>query len=105
MPALTNLIALERPFSVDEFAGLLGATRIRVVVPKEDLAATLQRIADFMGFGIYVYEFAVRPAPEDQLRKFVVELTRVDFSAGRGDWVPFQEKGRSDSPFGPDAPR
>ncbi|HZY70441.1 MAG TPA: hypothetical protein VFF67_05625 [Thermoplasmata archaeon] len=104
-PAPLSLIALERPFSVDEFAALLGSNRIRVVVPKEDLAEALQRISDFMGFGIYVYEFVVRPAPEDQLKKFVVELTRVDFSAARGDWLPFQDKGRSESPFGPDAKR
>ncbi|MCI4350720.1 MAG: hypothetical protein L3K15_04330 [Thermoplasmata archaeon] len=98
-----GLIALEPPFDLDEFAGLLGQTTIRVKVPKEDLSEALRRVTDFMGFGIYVYAFSVRPAPEDQLRKFVLELTRVDFSAARGDWQPFQERGRSTSPFGPDA--
>lgn len=96
------LIALEPPFDLDEFAALLGQTTIRVKVPKEDLSEALRRVTDFMGFGIYVYAFSVRPAPDDQLKKFVVELTRVDFSTARGDWVPFQDRGRSESPFGPD---
>ncbi|MCI4318535.1 MAG: hypothetical protein L3J87_01825 [Thermoplasmata archaeon] len=96
------LIALEPPFDLDEFAGLLGQTTIRVQVPKEDLSEALRRVTDFMGFGIYVYAFSVRPAAADQLKKFVLELTRVDFSASRGDWVPFQDRGRSESPFGPD---
>jgi hypothetical protein len=98
-----TLIALEPPFDLDEFAGLLGQTTIRVKVPKEDLSEALRRVTDFMGFGIYIYAFSVRPAPEDQLKKFVLELTRVDFSTARNDWVPFQERGRSESPFGPDA--
>jgi hypothetical protein len=98
-----GLIALEPPFDLDEFAGLLGQTTIRVKVPKEDLSEALRRVTDFMGFGIYIYAFSVRPAAEDQLRKFVLELTRVDFSTTRGDWVPFLERGRSESPFGPDA--
>jgi hypothetical protein len=96
------LIALEPAFDLDEFAGLLGQTLIRVKVPKEDLPEALRRVTDFMGFGIYVYAFSVRPAPDDQLKKFVLELTRVDFSTARRDWVPFQDRGRSDSPFGPD---
>jgi hypothetical protein len=96
------LIALEPAFDLDEFAGLLGQTLIRVKVPKEDLPEALRRVTDFMGFGIYVYAFSVRPAPDDQLKKFVLELTRVDFSPARHDWVPFQDRGRSDSPFGPD---
>ena len=99
------LISLERPFDLDEFAQQLGETTIRVQVPKEDLSEALRRVTDFMGFGIYVYAFSVRPAPEEQLKKFVVELMRVDYSPGRGDWAPFQDKGRSDSPFGPDATR
>jgi hypothetical protein len=99
---LKPLIALEPAFDLDEFAGLLGQTLIRVKVPKEDLPEALRRVTDFMGFGIYVYAFSVRPAPDDQLKKFVLELTRVDFSPARHDWVPFQDRGRSDSPFGPD---
>ena len=97
-----SLIALEPPFDLDEFAGLLGQTTIRVKVPKEDLSEAIRRVTEFMGFGIYVYAFSVRPAADDQLRKFVLELTRVDFSTARGDWVPFQDRGRSESPFGPD---
>jgi hypothetical protein len=54
-----------------------------------------------MGFGIYVYSIRVEPAAAELLRSFVVELQRVDFSAAEGRWVPFQELGRSDSPFGP----
>lgn len=54
-----------------------------------------------MGFGIYVYSLKVTPAPDEMLRRFVVELQRVDFSPQSRTWVPFQEKGRSESPFGP----
>ncbi|MCI4321603.1 MAG: hypothetical protein L3K05_04780, partial [Thermoplasmata archaeon] len=99
------LIALERPFDLDEFAGLLGETLIRTEVPREDLAEALRRVSDFMGFGIYVYAVRVRPAKEELLKRFVVELQRVDFDAKTGDWVPFEEKGRSDSPFGPTGDR
>lgn len=100
-PPPKGLIALEKPFDVDEFAQLLGESTIQVVVPKEDLLEVLRRISDFMGFGIYVYSFRVRPAPEELLKKFIVELQRVDYSAVTSDWTPFQEQGRSDSPFGP----
>jgi hypothetical protein len=100
-----GLISLEKPFDPDEFAELLGQTSIRVNVPRENLAEVLRRICDFMGFGIYVYSVRVRPAPEEMLKRFVVELERVDFSAAKGDWVPFEEKGRSDSPFGPTGDR
>jgi hypothetical protein len=96
-----GLIALEKPFDLDEFSQLLGETTIQVVVPKEDLPEVLRRISDFMGFGIYVYSFRVRPAPEELLKNFIVDLQRVDFSAVASDWTPFQEQGRSDSPFGP----
>ena len=96
-----GLISLDRPFDVDDFSQSLGESQVRVVVPAENLAEVLRRITDFMGFGIYVY--AVRVAPEDAetLRRFVVELQRVDYSAARKAWVPFEEKGRVDSPFGP----
>lgn len=98
-----GLITLERPFDVDEFSQLLGETMIRVTVPKEDLGEVLRRITDFMGFGIYVYSFQVRPSADESLRRFLVELRRVDFSPSKGDWVAFEETGRSDSPFGPGA--
>jgi hypothetical protein len=96
-----SLISLERPFNIDEFSQLLGETTIRVTVPREDLAEVLKRVSEFMGFGIYVYSIKVRPGPADLLKEFVVELQRVDFAAQKGDWVPFEDKGASDSPFGP----
>ena len=99
------LIALDRPFDVDEFSQMLGETHIRVTVPREDLAEVLRRIIDFMGFGIYVYRFTVRPAPSDLLKQFIVELERVDYSAAEREWVVFEEKGRSESPFGPGSTR
>ena len=99
------LIALERPFDVDEFAGLLGETSIRVTVPREDLAEVLRRISEFMGFGIYVYSVQLRPTPGDLLKSFIVELQRVDYDPDQGAWVPFVEKGTSDSPFGPSGHR
>ncbi|MCI4336787.1 MAG: hypothetical protein L3K17_06285 [Thermoplasmata archaeon] len=102
-PAPKGLITLERPFDADEFSQLLGETIIRVMVPKEDLGEVLRRITDFMGFGIYVYALEVRPAAEESLRRFQVELRRVDFSPSAGHWVPFEETGRSESPFGPGA--
>jgi hypothetical protein len=95
------LIALERPFDIDEFSQLLGETLVRTEVPREDLAEALRRVSEFMGFGIYVYSVRVRPAQEELLKRFIVELQRVDFDPNVGDWVPFEEKGRSDSPFGP----
>ena len=95
------LISLERPFDVDEFSQLLGETTIEVLVPREDLGEVLRRISDFMGFGIYVYRFSVRPEPTDQLKRFVVQLQRVDYAPERREWVEFTEKGRSESPFGP----
>jgi hypothetical protein len=104
-PAVAPLISLERPFDVDEFAGLLGETSIRVTVPLEHLAEVLRRVTDFMGFGIYVYALTVRPAPSELLKSFVVELRRVDYSASDNAWVPFVEKGTSDSPFGPSGNR
>ncbi|MGI0140174.1 MAG: hypothetical protein ACREBT_03370 [Thermoplasmata archaeon] len=104
-PPLAPLISLEVPFDVDEFAQMLGETSIEVKVPREDLAEVLRRISDFMGFGIYVYRFSVRPAPSGLLKEFVVELTRVDYSPTDGAWTPFVEKGRSESPFGPDSTR
>ncbi|MGA7923628.1 MAG: hypothetical protein WCA77_06600 [Thermoplasmata archaeon] len=100
-----SLIALERPFDVDEFAQLLGETVIQVTVPREDLVEVLRRISEFMNFGIYVYSVEVRPAPSELLKEFVVVLHRVDYSPTTGDWAPFQEKGRSDSPFGPGSTR
>ncbi|MHB1435818.1 MAG: hypothetical protein ACYCPN_04780 [Thermoplasmata archaeon] len=99
------LLSLERPFDIDEFSQLLGETAIRVTVPRESLAELLRRVSEFMGFGIYVYTIAVRPADSDLLKGFIVELRRVDFSREQGRWVPFVEQGASDTPFGPGAPR
>jgi hypothetical protein len=99
------LITLERPFDVDEFSAMLGETSLRVTVPREDLPEVLRRVVEFMGFGIYVYTITVRPVPSDLLKAFVVELHRVDYSAPKGEWVPFVEKGASDSPFGPSGTR
>ncbi len=96
-----GLISLERPFDPDDFAQLLGQNQIRVTVPRDQLVEVLRRICDFMGFGIYVYTIRVRPAAEELLRSFVVELERVDFSSRARDWETFQERGQSDSPFGP----
>jgi len=99
------LIALERPFDVDEFSSLLGETSVRVTVPREDLAEALRRVSEFMGFGIYVYAVTIRPTPGDLLKSFVVELQRVDYDPEKRAWVPFVEKGTSDSPFGPSGTR
>ncbi len=100
-----SLIALERPFDVDEFATLLGETSIRVTVPREELPELLRRVTEFMGFGIYVYTISVRPAPGELLKSFLVELQRVDYSAQQRKWVPFEDRGTSDSPFGPSGTR
>lgn len=72
---------------------MLGETSIRVTVPRESLPEVIHRVLEFMGFGIYVYSIAVRPAPAELLKSYVVELTRVDFSAEKGTWVPFVERG------------
>lgn len=104
-PTAPPLITLDRPFDVDEFSKLLGETSIRVTVPRESLAEVLQRVLEFMGFGIYVYSISVRPAPAELLKSFVVELQRVDYSAEKGAWAPFVEKGTTDSPFGPTGDR
>lgn len=100
-----SLISLERPFDVDEFAQMLGETTIRVTVPREDLVEVLRRIVEFMGFGIYVYRVSFWPARSDLLKEFVIDLQRVDYSPGVGDWIAFTERGRSESPFGPDGKR
>jgi len=95
------LITLERPFDIDEFSTLLGETSIRVTVPRDALPEVLRRVTEFMGFGIYVYSISVKPAPTELLKSFVVELQRVDFSTEKQAWMPFEEKGTTDSPFGP----
>jgi hypothetical protein len=97
-PPSHPLITLDRPFDVDEFASLLGETSIRVTVPREALLEVLHRVSEFMGFGIYVYAITVRPAPTELLKAFVVELQRVDFSAEKGAWLPFVERGTSGAP-------
>jgi hypothetical protein len=100
-PAPKMLISLERQFDIDEFSQLLGETVVRTEVPREDLAEALRRVSEFMGFGIYVYSVRVRPAKDELLNRFVVELQRVDYDPKTEDWIPFEETGRSDSPFGP----
>ena len=92
------LITFERPFDADDFSALLGQTSIRMNVPRSDLAEVLRRVMEFMGFGIYVYTISVRPAPSELLKEFVVELHRVDYSAEKGTWLPFVEKGSADAP-------
>jgi hypothetical protein len=99
------LIALERPFDVDDFSSLLGETSVRVTVPREDLAEVLRRVSEFMGFGIYVYAVTIRPTPGDLLKSFVLELQRVDYDPDKRAWTPFVEKGTSSSPFGPSGTR
>ncbi|MGD0589137.1 MAG: hypothetical protein ABSA63_10185 [Thermoplasmata archaeon] len=101
----SSLITLERPFDVDDFSALLGGTSVRITVPREALAEVLQRVLEFMGFGIYVYSISVRPASTELLKGFVVELQRVDYSHEKGTWLPFVEKGTTDSPFGPSGDR
>lgn len=96
-----SLLRLERPFDIDEFCQQLGETKISAVVPREQLSEVLKRVVEFMEFGIYVYAVVVIPGPSATLEKFTVSLDRIDFDPKRKGWTPFQEKGRSDSPFGP----
>ncbi|MDE1821309.1 MAG: hypothetical protein KGJ23_14430 [Euryarchaeota archaeon] len=97
----TPLLRLEKPFDVDEFCQQLGETRITATVPRESLHEVLKRIVEFMEFGIYVYAVVVLPGPSPTLEKFTLQLDRIDFDVRRKGWTPFQEKGRSTSPFGP----
>jgi hypothetical protein len=99
-PSSTPLITLDRPFDVDEFSSLLGGTSVRVTVPRESLPEVLRRVLEFMDFGIYVYQISVRPAPAELLKGFVVELQRVDYAPEKRAWVPFVERGVTDSPYG-----
>jgi hypothetical protein len=105
VPPSAPLISLERPFNIDEFSQLLGETLIRVSVPRDTLAEVLRRVSDFMGFGIYVYSIRITPGRSELLKSFDVELQRVDFAAAKGEWVPFEDKGTSDNPFGPSGTR
>lgn len=104
-PLTSPLITLDRPFDLDDFSSLLGETSIRVTVPRDALPEVLRRVTEFMDFGIYVYAVSIRPAPSELLKSFVVELQRVDYSAEKGLWVPFVDKGAADSPFGPSGNR
>lgn len=97
-PVSTPLITLDRPFDVDEFAAMLGEPTVRVTVPRDALSDVLRRVTEFMGFGIYVYALTIRPAPSELLKSFVVELQRVDYSAERGAWVPFVDRGAEGAP-------
>ena len=76
---------------------MLGETAIRVTVPHDALAEVLRRVTDFMGFGIYIYSVTVRPAPEELLKGFVVELQRVDYDSEAKAWKPFVERGAADT--------
>lgn len=100
-----GLLTLDVGFDVDAFAQQLGETALRVTVPRENLLEVLTRVSDFMGFGIYVYTVSVRPLPGESLKSFEVELHRVDYSPAQRAWLPFQERGRSSTPFGPDTSR
>lgn len=104
-PSRPPLITLERPFDIEQFSALLGETSIRMTVPRVALPEVLRRVTEFMGFGIYVYSISVRPTSTELLKGFVVELQRVDYSAEKGAWVSFEEKGTTDSPFGPSGDR
>ncbi len=86
---------------MDEFCQQLGETKVTATVPREHLNEVLKRVVEFMEFGIYVYAVVVLPGPSPTLEKFTVQLDRIDFDNGRKGWTPFQEKGRSSSPFGP----
>lgn len=97
----TPLLRLEKPFDVDEFCQQLGETRITATVPREHLTEVLKRVVEFMEFGIYVYAVVVLPAASPTMEKFTLTLDRIDFDTKRHGWIPFQEKGRSESPFGP----
>lgn len=97
----TPLLRLERPFDLDEFCQMLGETKVSATVPREHLSEVLKRVVEFMEFGIYTYAVVVLPAASPTLEKFVVQLDRIDFDNQRKGWTPFREKGRSDSPFGP----
>ena len=99
------LLSLERPFNLEDFSQELGETTVEVTVPREHLGEALRRVAEFMGFGIYVYEISVRPAPAELLNGFIVRLQRVDFKPEKGAWTAFEERGRSESPFGPEGRR
>jgi hypothetical protein len=95
-----GLIRLERPFDVDEFSQMLGETAIRVTVPPDALPEVLRRLTDFMGFGIYVYAFSVRPAASELLKGYVLELQRVDYDPQAKVWKPFVERGAVEAPDG-----
>lgn len=73
-------------------------------MPREDLPEVLRRVLEFTGFGVYVYAITIRPAPAELLKSYVVELQRVDYSAEKGAWLPFVEKGAVGSPFGEGSP-
>lgn len=94
----SELIRLDRPFDVDEVSQLLGETSIHLRVPRENLDEVLRRVTEFMGFGVYVYSIAVRPADSASLKEFEVDLQRVDFVPARGRWEPFVERGTVPGP-------
>ncbi len=97
----SGILRLEAPFDVDDFCRQLGETHLRATVPKAQVPEVLRRILEFMDFGVYVYTLVVLPAPGATLDRFVVQLDRIQYNEARRVWVPFEERGASDNPFGP----
>ncbi len=100
----SGILRLEAPFDVDDFCRQLGETHLRASVPKAQVAEVLKRILEFMDFGVYVYTLVVLPAPGGTLDRFVVQLDRIQYHEARKVWVPFEERGGADNPFGPGRP-
>jgi hypothetical protein len=100
-PISSGILKLEPPFDVDDFCRQLGETHLRATVPKAQVPEVLRRILEFMDFGVYVYTLVVLPAPGATLDRFVVQLDRIQYHESRKVWMPFQERGVADNPFGP----
>ena len=98
---ISGILRLEAPFDVDDFCRQLGETHLRATVPKAQVAEVLKRILEFMDFGVYVYTLVVLPAPGATLDRFVVQLDRIQYNEARRVWVPFEDRGVADNPFGP----
>ena len=97
----SGILKLEPPFDVDDLCRQLGETHLRASVPRAQVPEVLRRIMEFMDFGVYVYTLVVLPAPGATLDRFVVQLDRIQYNEARRVWVPFQERGVADNPFGP----
>ena len=81
------LISLERPFDIDEFSQMLGETTIRSRSRGRTLPRRCVASPTSWGSGSTCTPFGSAPAPEELLKRFVIELRRVDFSAERRDWI------------------